>query len=500
MQIYLDRVQNIQAFSKTSELIFDLLDFSEGSKSEAQSILYRLHEFMKTLRPELVFLLETQYVDKDYRDIYYHYYSSKLQPFRRNCVRLSLFEPIFNNADEYFEVKQEVLNEAFRGYLVLRPLANAIIGRNAISVKAFQNQDMQICRTVLKTTCLGRKLCVKAFPHASQDGEFMTCAETTAWSIMEYFGNKYPIYSPLLPSKIKDTLQPFASERLSPSEGLTIMQISTELEKHNISAKIYSRDNYKKNPAEFKRIFTCYVESGFPLAVSATSPAITGGHAMVCVGRQTMDKTKPLSITTLQIGPQSIDYYLWNDNVNNFVYNDDNRQPYKLVPFDKPLEGYNNGLDALQITHFVVPLHEKIMLTAEMAMSEAQFIAYKVIKSPMNSVLRTFMASSRTYRNYIASNADLTTAQKVRCLQIEMPKFVWVTEISTEDEFKNNKVNALIVLDATSYSKTQLRLEATLLLIYHNCNGMVYNRKNRAFESLGVAMPNSIESFKGNLK
>lgn len=221
---------------------------------------------------------------------------------------------------------------------------------------------------------------------------------------------------------------------------------------------------------------------------------------MVCVGRQTMDKTKPLSITTLQIGPQSIDYYLWNDNVNNFVYNDDNRQPYKLVPFDKPLEGYNNGLDALQITHFVVPLHEKIMLTAEMAMSEAQFIAYKVIKSPMNSVLRTFMASSRTYRNYIASNADLTTAQKVRCLQIEMPKFVWVTEISTEDEFKNNKVNALIVLDATSYSKTQLRLEATLLLIYHNCNGMVYNRKNRAFESLGVAMPNSIESFKGNLK
>ena len=57
--IYLDRVQNIQAFSKTSELIFDLLDFSEGSKSEAQSILYRLHEFMKNLRPELVFLLET---------------------------------------------------------------------------------------------------------------------------------------------------------------------------------------------------------------------------------------------------------------------------------------------------------------------------------------------------------------------------------------------------------------------------------------------------------
>ena len=115
MQIYLDRVQNIQAFSKTSELIFDLLDFSEGSKLEAQSILYRLHEFMKTLRPELVFLLETQYVDKDYRDIYYHYYSSKLQPFRRNCVRLSLFEPIFNNADEFFEVKQEVFQDGKGG-------------------------------------------------------------------------------------------------------------------------------------------------------------------------------------------------------------------------------------------------------------------------------------------------------------------------------------------------------------------------------------------------
>lgn len=58
------------------------------------------------MRPELKMVVESDYVDKVYRDSYYSYFSTKLKDYGRNCLRISFFEPIFNTYEEFIQLTQ----------------------------------------------------------------------------------------------------------------------------------------------------------------------------------------------------------------------------------------------------------------------------------------------------------------------------------------------------------------------------------------------------------
>lgn len=62
-------------------------------KKDEQLVKYmdRLRAHLNVLRPELMMVVETEYVDAVFRDTYYNYFSTKLKPYYRNCVRLSFF-------------------------------------------------------------------------------------------------------------------------------------------------------------------------------------------------------------------------------------------------------------------------------------------------------------------------------------------------------------------------------------------------------------------------
>lgn len=96
---------------------------------------------------------------------------------------------------------------------------------------------MCICKASIPSTCMGIKMRVSGFPHSSQDGEMMSCAETTVWSILEYFGNKYSEYRPVMPSDILAALKPFAYERQLPSGGLSFEQISSALKTKDLDVR-----------------------------------------------------------------------------------------------------------------------------------------------------------------------------------------------------------------------------------------------------------------------
>ena len=111
-------------------------------------------------------------------------------------MRFSFFEPTFTNINEFLAKDTATIKRDYLGFLVLRPILRCI-GRNAIDVKAKKapGDKISICKATIKTTCAGHKLLIKAFPHSSQDGEHMSCAENSAWTMLEYFGNKYSVYA-----------------------------------------------------------------------------------------------------------------------------------------------------------------------------------------------------------------------------------------------------------------------------------------------------------------
>lgn len=469
---------------KVSDVLKSQMPIVVKKDEQLNKYMERLIKHLEVLRPELMMVVETEYVDAVYRDTYYNYFSTKLKPYYRNCVRLSFFEPGFKTIEDYFHLSEEEIQNLYLGFLILRPIGKCI-GRNIISpnAKIAPYNDVKITLAKFQTTCLGVKLTVEGFPHASQDGEFMTCAETTTWNLMEYFGNKYALYKPLLPSELINKLHTFSSQRMVPSSGLTLQQISMAIEQQGFSALPYTSSDKR-----FKELFTCYVESGLPLAVIVKSDQ--GGHAVVCIGRKNVDRS------SMNIGfiEGSNGYIVWNLNVNDFVINDDNRPSYMIDDFTKPTPYLSNA----NIVAFIVPLHKKIYLPAEQAIDKSKFFVVKDFKNDNPSVIRTFLTSSRSYREYIRQNNDFSNAQKIAYLKIEMPKFIWVTEVSSQAEFLQSKVNSLVILDATSPSAIDDPY-SSLILKQNNNVLTIYDDNTRSFRDAVMALPAKFESFNHNL-
>ena len=193
------------------EVVRDLNLYNKGI-GIVRTVKNQILNFLNELRDDLRIVIESDYVDRDYRDSYYSYFSTKLLPYSRNCVRMSFFTP--GMPEDVSPEDSTIIRNEYLGFVILRPLMKCI-GRNVISTKAKIGNatSVLICKTKVNATCMGVKVVAEGFPHASQDEETMTCAQTTIWSLLEYFGNRYVDYVPALPSEIKEVLAPFSYER-----------------------------------------------------------------------------------------------------------------------------------------------------------------------------------------------------------------------------------------------------------------------------------------------
>lgn len=458
--------------------------------------IQRLKDFLLTLRDDLLVSAETDYVDAMYRDEYYHFYATKLHPYSRNCIKLSFFNPGNLEAGRPVDYsKADAIIKDYLGFLVLRPLS-AIIGRNVVAPEAKKSKlnDIEICRSHIQTTALGLKVKVDGFPHASQDGEMMACAETTLWSISEYYGNKYPGYKPILPSEILEAMRPTSHQRQLPSRGLTFDQISYGFNTFGFCPKIYQlcmlEAKTKKTVMnkDMKEVFTCYIESGFPLAICLQSETI--GHAVVCVGRSKQDRSIVEKETI-----NSKDYFVWNRSIKDFVFNDDNYPCYQKTKITKPTAYYKKAnWNKVIISSFMVPLPRKVYMDAYTAIRISKSIMVQLL--PENTVVRTFLASSRSFRNHLANSSVLSNEDKLLLLSMELPRFVWVSEYSDLDNFKKGIVNNIMIIDATEMSDSN---QTPIILFIREQSGFAYNSQINQFQTIVLHDPIYLESYNKNI-
>ena len=458
----------------------------------------RLLSFLNTLRDDLMVGVETDYVDAMYRDEYYRFYATKLHRYDRNCLKFTFFKPghlVAGGAVDYSH-SDEIIND-FVGFLVVRPLT-ACIGRNVISPEARKPglPIVRICRSKVNTTALGLKVSVEGFPHASQDSEMMACAETSLWSIAEYYGHKYSEYKLVRPSDILEAMRPHSYHRQLPTEGLTFEQISVGLIRFGFSTQVYSLYRYDNNSGgphmlpEMKEVLACYIESGFPLALCLRGQEI--GHAVTCVGRPKIDR----SGTLVQETTDGKNLLVWNKSIDQIILNDDNMPPYQLANIDHPTTYYNNKKwDDVLLKMFMVPLPAKVYMDAFIAIPLSKKITVKILGAQDRSVIRTYLASSRSFRNHIAQSGIMTNNNKELLLSMNLPKFVWVSEIADVGDFQNKIAGGLIVLDATEPTQT---IDIPLLLAVLNSNGFIY-QKNK-FKKLSLADPLKLESYNKNIR
>ena len=445
-----------EACDLIKQLLFEEFHLNDGSLDVLYERFIKPH--FDVLRDDIYFFAETNYVDRVYRDSYYYYYSSKLNSYNRNCMRISVFDGEIDDDDFFDSDKCKILPDRYLGFYVLRPTSPYIIGRSVISPKALKNSGMRTCTANFNTTSNGLVFQVNGFPHSSQDTETISCAETSLWAVMEYFGNKYPYYKPVMPSEIIEKLNDISFERQVPSKGLNIQQISFALKKFGFGTKIYSSGEYGD---EFEKLLSCYVESGIPLIVAMENKTGCIRHALLVVGREIINAD---AFDALQpYVPQNADLQAnmiarnvvicdYDSLQKRFVFVDDNRPVYQMATLADPAAHYGGDWCDCRITYFIAPLYPKIYLEAFEARNYIiSFLIYgpQPIANNQEIVLKVYLASSRSYKNELATNASFTEDVKYLVMEAEMPKFIWVAEISTKELIKQGLANGLVIVDAT---------------------------------------------------
>lgn len=406
------------------------------------SSIQSLNNYISEFKDELKFLVEYPYVDKLYRDSYYHYYSSKTISYSRDCIRISLFFPEIETNNQY---NVEVLEKNYLGYFILRPTFPRIVGRNVIKPLAFKQNNIHICSFDTDSTVNYLKIKSTGFPHSTQDTEMITCAETTLWSIVEYFSGRYSNYQPLLPSDIHKILSQFSFERQIPSKGLRAAQISYALKKIGFGVRIYTRSAFD---SEFESNLRVYIESGIPIVGVIQNNSI--GHALNIIGRRsyTPDNFSHINVELLRADLRIKDIANCNTEI---VLVDDNYPPYRVSSISNPVSYYTSSLwNGCVITSIIVPLYPKIYMEAGEARKISRDLLTNLpVYKGRDIVIKTFLTSSRSYKDYLLKLQDIDTDVKNILLSLSMPKFIWVTEIYDDSEFLNNKCEGLIILDAT---------------------------------------------------
>ncbi|MBS1660221.1 MAG: hypothetical protein JST68_04130 [Bacteroidetes bacterium] len=453
------------SITSVGEAVSEVLDYiSEfyGREDYDQGIEDALSSVFNEFRDDLWVLIEYPYVDKVYRDSYYTYFASKNNAYARDCIRVCVFSGEI--ALEQFRTLEgeEELRRDFLGYVVIRPTFSHPVGRTLLDKRAFKENNFVICNYQGNVAVNGVKLNVSGFPYSSQDTESISCAETTIWSIMEYFGNRYPEYKPTYPSNIIGVLSRFSKQRLLPSNGLTVDQISYALKEFGFGTSVYAREEAYGD--EIENIIAYYIESGIPVIVTFENES--SAHAIVIIGYETGGAIDFDSVSTSEIsyGEEKVSYFDYTDVPKRYVVNDDNLAPYRTIDLGDPVEYYEEdwGFGGSTISSVIVPLYKKIYLEVTKARELALAILADAdfgYRYDEGFVFRFFLTSSRSFKEHI-SRSELGGAHKDCIILSRMPKFVWCAEFYEKGDFHAavgaeyggmgaGKASGLVIIDAT---------------------------------------------------
>lgn len=462
----------------------------------------RIREIIELFKLEhsnnITLIIESNHVDRQYRDSYYSYFSQKYSSFERNCLRLAFFEGNIKYSDFMSDIS-EIQQHAFLGTIVLRPLNVGNIGHTLLNPNKLKIVGY-VQTSTFKVMICGRKFKLKAFPYSSQDNETMTCAETALFNLIQYYSQKYSEYRLLMPNEILKIIEQVSYGRVLPSNGVDDACMTKVLQTAHLHPILYRFEN--EEDLDFDELFYAYVESGIPFIFGLPQ------HAVICIGHGAVDfkithhNLEDISVCE-DIEGHNIYYLNTARLVDDYIFMDDNRAPYFISTIDKLTEYYyensnyafesddvfddenkfpDDGDDIFeanveypqdiikkmkrQCDCLIVPLYKRIFLDASRAKSifDLHFLKnidfiHKIqeayddktwgcnFENPL--VWRMYLASSNSFKDFkcrYVNNGDMYEYYSGEAY----PRFVWVLEIGTVSTFSVRKARVEILLDATS--------------------------------------------------
>ena len=195
-----------------------------------------IHDYLKDTAKTVV--IEKGYVDADYRDTYFNFFSRKFAQYPSKIIRVNFFT---GKISPRMLFKLDRYQNEYIGFIVLRPNRVAPIGRTILDPAKFPFVSGYICTSEYPVHILGAELTAKGFPYMSQDTDVTVCAYAACCMIFRYFSQRYTRYAEKWPYEVSQLTKDVSTGRLVPSKGLTSYQVTEMFSNFGFSPEIYIR-------------------------------------------------------------------------------------------------------------------------------------------------------------------------------------------------------------------------------------------------------------------
>src|SRR5688572_14108540 len=132
-------------------------------------------------------VVEYRYTDADYLDDYAFYYVKCFRDYDRHCTRLHFFSDIFTE-QEFIQIIEnraaeriKSFREAYLGFIVVRPLPEASVGRTILKTYDDLDRRHYTCTRKYHSNLFGIDLSIKSLAYQEQDAILAACATVSLW-------------------------------------------------------------------------------------------------------------------------------------------------------------------------------------------------------------------------------------------------------------------------------------------------------------------------------
>lgn len=371
-------------------------------------------------------VVETRYLDRDYRSEYSAFFSRTFEGVADSAHRVHFFGSALRS-DQIWQLPK---NRGYLGYVVVRPAPHARVGRTYLAPPPTMRPFVH-CAVTAKVSFFGQELAVECVPFAQQDTQFGRCAHVAGWVCH----NTAALRGDVSPREMAD-FSMFAASRVPdhrplPSQGLTGLELSNLLRDFGLPPIVYQIGDLPTSGREppvpdhapddapgtwdtrVIAVVCRYLNSAFPVIIG------TRHHAFTLIGYR-RDSTKSR--------------FDWM----SFIRHDDQRGPYLWVAdvLNDIDEATSHAYGPWALV--IAPVPDKLWLLPEAAerAGRAYLMAYDSemaaptfadLEAEGRLTLRTYATSANSFKS-VASRRRLGADALREYRLARLPRMVWVVE------------------------------------------------------------------------
>lgn len=429
-------------------------------------------------------VVETRYLDLDYRSEFSAYYSKQFADIEDSAHRLHFFAKRLTKRTMWRNAR----GADYIGYVVVRPARTGLVSRALIPPPP----DLAgAVRTLVSETVnfFGQDLVVTGVPFAQQDAQLGACAHAAAW--MCHF-SAHLRGDTGRRTKAEFSLEADASlhpDRSTPSTGLTVTQLSQLFRTFELPALFYSVGDLPSPGLPW--------QPADPVP-DLTKPAGLWDHRIVAIACRHLNSGNPVLIGTRDHAFILCGYRRTNNPQPGwieFVRHDDQTGPYGLATNVLADIDPSTGRAYGPWRTMQVPLPEKVWLAPEVAERKGgEFLlgASRRIATALGNAmpcqslddliandslrLHTYVVRSNAFKMDLARRGLATNIRRAYSLA-RLPRYVWVVE-AVDKNLRDSGQPCVIgeaVLDATSsdHDPQQLALHMHAVMWLQKTSGSV---------------------------